>query len=92
VPAFVEAFATLGYAPSGAESVEPGLEKVAIFADERGRPTHVARQLASGRWTSKLGRLEDIEHDLRDLESEAYGDVVQVMQRAIGAEQSKSTA
>jgi hypothetical protein len=60
--------------------LEPGLEKIAIFA-KGGRPTHAARQLGSGRWTSKLGRAEDIEHDLRALEGEAYGAVAFFLQR-----------
>lgn len=34
------------------------------------------------RWTSKLGELEDIEHDLTDLEGAAYGKVVLLMKRA----------
>jgi hypothetical protein len=49
--------------------------------DAQGSPTHAARQLDNGRWTSKLGELEDIEHSLRDLEGAAYGTVVQVMKR-----------
>jgi hypothetical protein len=35
-------------------------------------PTHAARQLPSGRWTSKLVLREDIEHDLHALSGEAY--------------------
>jgi hypothetical protein len=40
--------------------LELGLEKIAIYVSER-YPRHVARQLESGRWTSKIGGLEDIE-------------------------------
>jgi hypothetical protein len=39
---------------------EPGYEKIAISADRRGLPLHAARQLENGKWTSKLGGLEDI--------------------------------
>ena len=46
---------------------EPGLEKVAVFADETG-PTHAARQLADGMWTSRLGRSEDTEHVLEAMQ------------------------
>ena len=81
VAAFVEAFATLGYVPGDADDQEPGWERVALFADASGLPTHAARQLPGGRWTSKLGRLEDIEHNLRGLEGEVYGRVVQVLRR-----------
>jgi hypothetical protein len=80
--AFIAAFATIGYSPCATEELEPGLEKVALFADADGVPTHAARQLSSGRWTSKLGKREDIEHDLHDLEGEVYGVVVQVLVRA----------
>jgi hypothetical protein len=48
-----------------------------------GKPTHVAGQLVTGRWTSKLGESEDIEHGLRDLEGDVYGVVVLVMQRPL---------
>jgi hypothetical protein len=79
--AFVAAFATLGYAPCSGEEVESGFEKVALFARE-GVPTHAARQLPEGRWTSKLGRREDIEHDLHAVVGELYGTVVLILKRA----------
>jgi hypothetical protein len=79
--AFEAAFATLGFVRCDAEVREDGFEKVAIFADATGFPTHAARQLESGRWTSKLGELEDIEHDLRDLEGDIYGTAVIVLNR-----------
>jgi hypothetical protein len=53
---------------------------VALYAlgDE---PRHTARQLAQGTWTSKLGRSEDIEHRLEDLEGSLYGKVVKLLKR-----------
>ena len=54
-----------------------------MFADDQGTPLHAARQLPNGRWTSKLGELEDIEHVLHDLEGAAYGSVVLVMKRPV---------
>jgi hypothetical protein len=81
--AFLAAFATLGYYPFDSEMHEPGYEKVALFANPEGVPTHAARQLPDGRWTSKLGRLEDIEHSLRDIEGELYGTVVRVLRRLV---------
>lgn len=80
VAAFQEAFATLGYTACEDDRFEPGHEKVAVFA-LMGRPKHMARQLASGRWTSKLGMGEDIEHALHDLTGMQYGSVVLVMKR-----------
>jgi hypothetical protein len=43
--AFHAALATLGYSVC---TDEPGVEKVALFADAHGLPTHAARQLANG--------------------------------------------
>jgi hypothetical protein len=80
--AFVAAFASLGYAACEGEGPEAGYEKIALFADAEGRPTHAARQLPGGRWTSKLGIAEDIEHGLHDLEGAIYGAVVLVMKRS----------
>ena len=75
------AFVTLGYAECDHELVEPGYEKVAFFANKAGVPTHAARQLLTGDWTSKIGQLECIDHALRDLEGDEYGTVALVMKR-----------
>src|SRR5437016_6126236 len=61
--AFRQAFATLGYMVCDDDRFEAGYEKVALFA-LAGAPKHAARQLPNGRWTSKLGEWEDIEHAL----------------------------
>jgi hypothetical protein len=82
VEAFAAVFVGLGYTIGGDDSHEPGIEKVALFADVAGTPTHAARQLASGRWASKLGEAEDIEHELQALEGEIYGTVALVLKRA----------
>ncbi|HEY1379697.1 MAG TPA: hypothetical protein VGF55_23035 [Gemmataceae bacterium] len=82
VAAFAAAFAILGYSPAQGEELEPGFEKVALLASGD-VPTHAARQLPNGRWTSKLGRREDIEHDLHAVSGEAYGAVVLVLKRPI---------
>jgi len=74
-------FASLGFAECQGDLLEHGFEKIALFAKEPDVPLHASRQLASGRWSSKLGVLEDIEHDLRDLEGEEYGSVALVMKR-----------
>jgi hypothetical protein len=78
--AFVAAFATLGYVPCSGEHVENGFEKVALFVAD-GAPTHAARQRANGRWTSKLGFQEDIEHDLHALSGDEYGTVALLLKR-----------
>jgi hypothetical protein len=48
-----------------------------------GKPKHAARQLANGRWTSKLGELEDIEHTLNGLDGIWYGSVMLILKRAL---------
>jgi hypothetical protein len=80
VAAFRDAFATLGYVVCDDEQLEAGYEKVALFA-LAGAPKHAARQLSNGRWTSKLGVGEDIEHALHDLTGMVYGSVVLVLKR-----------
>src|SRR5262245_34666563 len=82
--AFEQVFASLGYMRCETETAEPGFEKIALFATAQGTPKHAARQLPGGRWTSKLGVLQDIEHELRDLEGRRYGPVVLVMKRPLG--------
>jgi hypothetical protein len=83
VEAFREAFATLGYVVCTGEELEPGFEKIALFANDQGVPQHAARQRSSGCWTSKLGKMEDIDHALHALEGEAYGSVVLIMKRPL---------
>lgn len=74
IEAFVAAFQTLGYELCDNGELEPDFEKVAIYVNSSDRPTHMARQLASGKWTSKLGSDIDIEHDeLSGLEGSEYG-------------------
>ncbi len=81
VQSFVDAFSTLGYGQCSDGNPEEGIEKVAIYMDDEGKTTHAARQLSNGGWTSKLGGLEDIEHDLADLEGEQYGHVTCFLKR-----------
>jgi hypothetical protein len=38
--------------------------KIAIYADQENYFQHIARQNPNGKWTSKLGDWEDIEHQL----------------------------
>jgi hypothetical protein len=81
VEAFRDAFATLRYEVCGDDQLEVGFEKVALFA-LAGAPKHVARQLPNGRWTSKIGAMEDIEHSLHDLTGALYGAVALILKRA----------
>ena len=82
---FIDAYSKLGYLSCNNGDLEPGLELIAIFAVTSSvgqTPTHTARQLEDGSWTSKLGQFEDISHDdAGDVECHAYGRVVAFMSR-----------
>ena len=74
IDSVVELFLVAGYEVCGDGSLEDGYEKVAIYAKD-GEPTHAARQLGDGRWTSKPGKYHDIEHDSLDaLYGDGYGE------------------
>jgi hypothetical protein len=78
-----QAFRALGYETCAHDRLEAGFEKVALYGD-RLFYTHAARQLPSGKWTSKLGRSEDIEHDSpADVAGGVYGSVAQFMRRPV---------
>jgi hypothetical protein len=88
--AFRDAFASLGYVECSGVDLEPGFEKIALFANDHGVPLHAARQRREGPWTSKLGELEDIDHALRDLEGAEYGSVVLVLKRPVPAGEAQA--
>lgn len=81
--AFIKAFGSIGFAPCGNANIEQGYEKIALYVDSNGKPTHAARQLPNGRWTSKLGKSQDIEHELESLSGAVYGVVAQILKRPI---------
>ncbi len=77
------AFKSLKYEDCPDGSLEPGFEKVALYGDSF-MYTHAARQLSDGKWTSKLGKAADIEHDTPDdLAGGVYGYVAQFMKRPV---------
>lgn len=81
--AFVQLYEHYGFVECNDAEHEPGHEKVAIYL--LGRDVeHAARQLPNGKWTSKLGPDEDIEHDsLNDLAGDFYGEPVRFLKRKI---------
>lgn len=86
--AFVKAYATVGFVVdfNQTSELEVGIEKVAIYVDADGVPTHAARQLTNGSWTSKLGEWEDIQHKtLKAMEDDGlglgYGKVAVILRR-----------
>jgi hypothetical protein len=82
---FEAAYQTLGYGRCQDGALEDGIEKIVLFGKDCAGdviPTHVARQLASGRWTSKLGPFEDISHEVPDdVSGPAYGNAALFMSR-----------
>ena len=77
---WIRAYGTLGFRVSDSAALESESEKLAIYADGE-FPLHVARQLGTGYWTSKLGPREDIEHELDGLVGHQYGRVVVILSR-----------
>lgn len=84
VEAFFEAFATIGYAPCDCGTLEKGYEKVVLYVNLNDEPTHMARQLSNGTWTSKLGSNHDIMHTTPEaVNGSAYGSVRAYLRRPI---------
>ena len=84
--ALEHALVSLGSEPCGLDpGLETGSEKVALYAAGLFY-THAARQLPNGKWTSKLGSAEDIEHETpENVAGGVYGEVMQIMRRATQA-------
>ena len=80
LPEWIRAFESLGYERCGSGALEAGFEKLAIYADGD-FPLHVARQLANGYWTSKLGMREDVEHEIDALAGREYGRALTFLRR-----------
>ena len=79
--AISQLFEWLGYVICDDDSFESGYEKVILYA-HNGVPTHAARQLEDGTWTSKLGNNIDITHKFSDsLEGPSYGIVERIFKR-----------
>jgi hypothetical protein len=71
-----------GYRQCESSGVEPGFEKIALYEHREYGIEHVSRQLETGRWTSKIGEWEDIEHEsAKSLEGDEYGSVIGYMKR-----------
>ena len=77
---FILAFATKGYDVCADPYPELGFQKIAIYLDKDGDPTHAARQLENGYWTSKLGDYEDVEHKTLECLKD-YGEATLFMRR-----------
>lgn len=81
--AFLAALGTRGFAPCSSSVAEDGREKVALYS-LAGVPTHAARQLTNGWWTSKLGPSIDIEHaTVEAVAGGVYGEPVAFVSRSV---------
>ena len=85
-----QAFRELGYEDCGIDdSLETGFEKVAIYGSATFY-THAAKQTYGGKWSSKLGKAEDIEHDTPDdVAGGIYGEVVELLKRRLTNERAE---
>ncbi len=74
---FIAVFEQLGYERCDNGEMEQGHRKIALYVVPNTTTcTHAARQLASGCWTSKLGKSQDIQHGSAEtIEGVAYGEV-----------------
>lgn len=73
-------YRTYGFVDSDG-SYDPLDEQVAVFGSKDGTVLHSARQIGPTRWVSKLGKGQDIEHDLHALEGKLYGEVLFYMKK-----------
>ena len=80
---FIEAFENMGFEICEKAEREEGFEKISIYTKHDHNPTHAARQLENGKWTSKLGQSEDIEHNFDSITGPFYGSVAVIMKRPI---------
>lgn len=84
---YIKAFETRGYKVCADDpSLEEGIEKIVLYAwAGDGGCSHAARQLSSGVWVSKCGKLHDIEHstpqDIAGPQGTGYGEVARYMSR-----------
>jgi len=94
--AFIQAYNTRGYQICDNESLEENFEKIAIYTDENNIPKHAAKQLPTGRWSSKLGRGVDVEHELHNLrqyvlnitaDNTDYGTVSVILKKPLSSNQ-----
>jgi hypothetical protein len=90
---FIAAFQMQGYKVCRSGNFHYRYEKVAIYINDKHRPTHAARLLATGVWSSKLGDEEDIEHGtLECIQGKAYGKVAVFLKRKLHRQETSLLA
>lgn len=83
VDSFIKLFNSIRYEVCNDGKLKTEFEKVAIFANSSGIPTHAAKQLNNGFWSSKLGNSYDVQHSIKSIEGGCYGMVKVYMKRLI---------
>jgi hypothetical protein len=80
---FIEAFQLKGYELCENPDFEIGFRKIALYViPGTADCQHAARQLSNGKWTSKLGGFNDIQHGTPEaIENNEYGKVFCYMRR-----------
>lgn len=83
VATFEALFTRLGFEPVVDSSLEAGYEKVALFVDDSGAPSHVSWQTVNGYWASKVGTqgTDCLHKRPEDANCEAYGTVSRYYRR-----------
>ncbi|MGH6851236.1 MAG: DUF7689 domain-containing protein [Methylocella sp.] len=61
---------------------ELGFDKLALYI-LNGKPTHAARIIYDGIWTSKFGSDIDLSHSLAELNGPSYGSAARFFKKAI---------
>jgi hypothetical protein len=80
ISTFILVFSKHGFVVCDSSSYEPGYTKVALYAIGN-NVQHAALQQHNGKWKSKLGLHEDIEHTLDGLEGPEYGKVAAFLKK-----------
>ncbi len=84
VVAFIIAYKELGYVQCDNINHEDGYQKIAVYTDSNGVPTHASRELPEEKiWTSKLGSSWDISHHVYGLNGNKYGTPTVFMKRKV---------
>jgi hypothetical protein len=79
--AFIAFYGQFGYLGPSDATYDAAKDKVAIFLDKNGKPTHAAKQISPNRWASKLGNSFDIQHQRDAVSGGLYGQIAYYLER-----------
>ena len=71
-----------GWEETSEDGFEQGFKKIALYI-LNGEPTHAARIIDNGIWTSKLGSDIDLSHSLTELNGPSYGSAMRFFKKPI---------